>query len=346
MVRAALALMAVGAAFLVGAIILYLAGVNPATAYYWLFYGAFSATSFIETLVRATPLLLVSLGLAIAFTARIWNIGAEGQLYIGAILTAITGLFIQNIPQPLAIPMLLMIAGVGGAAWAMLPAILKAYYGINEIITTLMLNYVAIYIVSYLLHNPFRDPISLFPETATLPEQLWMPIILPGTRLHLGTILAFSTIPIVYLILKRTAFGMKLEILGSGRRTAEYARINVARLIIKSMLVSGFLAGIAGGVEVLGIQHKMRLEISPSISPYGYTAIAVALLGYLNPILIAVTSIFLGGIINGSMTMHRMANVPVGMAGIIQALMIIFIMLGYYIEDRFASKLLERLKLW
>ncbi|MCS7126580.1 MAG: ABC transporter permease [Aigarchaeota archaeon] len=336
--------MAIGIAFLVGSAILLLAGVNPLVAYYWLFYGAFSATSLVETFVRATPLLLIGLGLAISFTARIWNIGAEGQFYIGATITAVLGLYTQSLPQPFTFFLLLAAAGVSGAAWALPPAILRAHYGINEIITTLMLNYIAIYTVSYLLHNPFRDPVSSFPETSTLPEQIWIPILVPGTRFHMGILLAFFTVPVIYFILRRTAFSMKLEILGSGRKTAEYAGINVTRLIIQSMLISGFLAGVAGGIEVLGIQHKMRLEISPSISPYGYTAIAVALLGYLNPVLIAATSIFLGGIINGSMTMHRMANVPVGMAGIIQAIMIIFIMLGYYLEEKFATKLLERLK--
>lgn len=344
MVRIILATMSVGAAFLLGAAILYLAGVDPPYAYYWLFQGAFSPTSIVETLVRATPLLFIGLGLAISFTARIWNIGAEGQFYIGATLTAILGIYLKDLPQPLLFMILATAAGVGGAAWALPSAILRAYYGVNEIITTLMLNYVAIYTVSYLLHNPFRDPVSLFPETMTLSENVRLPVIIPGTRLHLGIVLAFLTVPVVHFLLKKTAFGLKLEILGSGRKTAEYAGINVPKLVLKAMMISGFLAGVAGGVEVLGIQHKMRLEISPSISPYGYTGIAVALLGYLNPLLIAATSIFLGGIINGSMTMHRMALVPVGMAGIIQAVIIIFIMIGYYLEERFASRLLERLR--
>jgi len=338
--------MAIGIAFLLGALILTVAGADPVVAYYWLFYGAFSEASFSETLVRATPLLFISLGLAVTFTARVWNIGAEGQFYIGATFAAILGLHLKDVPHPFALIIILLASVAGGAAWAFLPAVLRAYYGINEIITTLMFNYIAIYTASYLLHNPFRDPASMFPETTTLPEQLWMPIVIPGTRLHAGILLAFISIPFLYFLLRKTAFGMKIEILGSSRRTAEYAGIDAVKLIIQSMLISGMFAGLAGGIEVLGIQHKMRLEISPSISPYGYTAIAVTLLGYLNPILVAATSIFLGGVINGSMTMHRMANVPVGMAGIFQALIIIFIMIGYYLEDKFASKLLERLKLW
>lgn len=299
-----------------------------------------------ETLVRATPLLLIGVGLAIVFKARIWNIGAEGQFYVGGITAAILGIMFKEVPAPLAFPIIILTAGLGGAAWALTPAILKAFYGINEVITTLMLNYIAIYLVSYLLHGPFRDPISMFPETETINPALWSPIIVQGTRIHIGILLAFIVVvPLAYFFLKRSTFGLKLDILGSSSRVAEYANINTTRLIVQAMLISGFLAGLAGGFEVLGIQHKMRLELSPPTSPYGYTGIAVALLGHLNPFLIALTSFFLGGIINGSMTMHRMAQIPVGMAGIIQALIIIFVLMSYFFEDKLSKKIMERLRL-
>ncbi|MCS7136640.1 MAG: ABC transporter permease [Nitrososphaerota archaeon] len=342
----ALALSTVGFAFLAGAIIISSIGKDPLEAFYWLFQGAFSPSAIPETFIRATPLLLISLGLAVVFTARVWNIGAEGQFYIGGMMTAILSIMFKDVPAPLALPVIILIAGLGGAFWALTPAILKTLYGINEVITTLMLNYVAIYLVSYLLHGPFRDPISMFPETETINPALWIPIVIQGTRLHLGVLLAFLVaVPLAYLFLKRAVFGLKLDILGSSPRTAQYANINTTRLIIQAMLISGFLAGLAGGFEVLGIQHKMRLDLSPSTSPYGYTGIAVALLGYLNPLLIALTSFFLGGIINGSMTMHRMAQVPVGMAGIIQALIIIFVLMSYFVEDKLSKKIMGRLKL-
>lgn len=333
--------MTIGIAFLLGAAIIVLAGRNPATAYYWMFRGAFFPSALPETLIRAAPLLLVSLGLAVAFTAKIWNIGAEGQLYIGGMLAAITGLMLKDLPAPLAMPLIFLVAGLGGAAWAFLPAFLRAKYEINEIITTLMLNYVAIYLVSYLLNNPFKDPLSQFPETQTLPEHLWAPILVPGTRLHLGVLIAFLFVPLVFLLLRRTGFGLKLEVLGANPKAAKYAGVPSALLIVQAMLVSGFLAGLAGGIEVLGVQHKMRLGISPPMSPYGFTGIAVALLGFLNPLLIALTSVFLGGVINGSMTMHRMAGIPVGMAGIIQALIIIFILASYFVEESLLQRVLR-----
>ena len=328
-------------------IIISSAGKDPLQAYYWLFQGAFSPSAIPETFIRATPLLLISIGLAVVFKARVWNIGAEGQFYIGGMLTAILGIMFEGVPAFLAFPTTLLIAGLGGALWALMPAILKAVYGINEVITTLMFNYVAIYLVSYLLHGPFRDPVSMFPETATINPALWAPIVMQGTRLHLGVLLAFLVAaPLAYFFLKKSAFGLKLDILGSSPKTAQYANINTTHLIIQAMLVSGFMAGLAGGFEVLGIQHKMRLELSPPTSPYGYTGIAVALLGYLNPLLITLTSFFLGGIINGSMTMHRMAQIPVGMAGIIQALIIVFVLMGYFVEDKLSRKIMERLRLW
>ena len=346
LIRAVLTLLTISFAFFAGMIIISSMGKDPLHAYYWLFQGAFSPSSIPETFIRATPLLLIGIGLAVVFRARIWNIGAEGQFYIGGMVASVLGIMFKDAGTSLAFPIIIFIAGLGGAIWALTPAILKALYGVNEVITTLMFNYIATYLVSYLLHGPFRDPISMFPETEMINPTLWAPIIVQGTRLHIGVLLAFViVVPLAYLFLKKSVFGLKLDILGSSPRTAEYANINSTRLIIQAMLISGFLAGLAGGFEVLGIQHKMRLELSPPTSPYGYTGIAVALLGHLNPLLIALTSFFLGGIINGSMTMHRMSQIPVGMAGIIQALIIIFVLISYFVEDKLSKKVMERLKL-
>lgn len=339
MLRVAISIIVIGAAFLVGAILITIAGSNPLIAYFWLFKGSFgSFSSLAETLIRTTPILLVSQGLAIAFTARLWNIGAEGQLYIGGMSAAALAIYISNWSPSIGIPVLLLISGLAGAAWAFLPAFLRAYYEINEILTTIMLNYIASYFVSYLLNGPFRDPVSLFPETQTIDTKLWLPLVVQGTRLHIGVLLAILIVtPFAFFFLSKTSIGVELAILGSNPEAARYSGLNSKKLIILSLLISGFLAGLAGGVEVLGIQHKMRLEISPG---YGFTGIAVALLGYLNPIGVLLASFFLGGIINGSTTMHRMALIPVGMAFIIQALIILFIMLGYYAEEKLIRRIL------
>jgi len=343
LIRMATSLFAVGLTLLVGAVFIVLAGSNPFTAYYWMYQGSLGGVSImVETLVRSTPILLVSQGLAVAFTAKLWNIGAEGQLYMGGMLASIAAIMLQGLPGYSAIPVILLLAGLAGAFWALIPALLKAYYEINEVFTTLMLNYVALYIVSYLLLGPFRDPVSQFPETQTISKELWLPIMLQGTRLHAGVLLTvFIATPVVYFILKKTVFGMRLAILGANPEAARYSGINIVKEIVLGLVFSGFLAGVAGGVEVLGIQHKMRMEISPG---YGYTGIAVALLGYLNPFGILLASLFMGGVMNGSTTMHRMARIPVGMAYLIQSLAILFIMVGYLIQERLAARLFERLE--
>ena len=343
LIRMATSLLAVGLTLLVGAVFIVLAGSDPFTAYYWMYQGSLGGVSImVETLVRSTPILLVSQGLAVAFTAKLWNIGAEGQLYMGGMLASIASIMLQGLPSYSAIPVILLLAGLAGGFWALIPALLKAYYEINEVFTTLMLNYVALYIVSYLLLGPFRDPVSQFPETQTISKELWLPIMLQGTRLHAGVLLTvFIATPVVYFVLKKTVFGMRLSILGANPEAARYSGINIVKQIVLSLVLSGFLAGVAGGVEVLGIQHKMRMEISPG---YGYTGIAVALLGYLNPFGILLASLFMGGVMNGSTTMHRMARIPVGMAYLIQSLAILFIMVGYLIQERLAARLFERLE--
>jgi len=342
--RFLLILTVIGSAFIIGAVIIALCGGNALLAFYWLFHGAFTPMLIPETLIRATPLLLISEGLVVAFSARMWNIGAEGQFYMGGVSAAIFCVVFKHVMLPLQ-PIALLFAGLSGALWALAPSILKVRYGINEIITALMLNYIAIYFVSYLLQGPFRDPISMFPETESIPIHLQIPVVASGTRLHLGVVFSFLVIvPIMYYFLEKTNYGLKIKILGANPKAAQYSKIHSGRIMIQSMLISGFLAGLAGGIEVLAVQHKMRLELSPSYCQYGYTGIAIALLSYLNPILTAFISIFIGGLINGSMTMHRMASIPVGMANIIQSLIMVFILIGYYVEDKLSWRVLERLK--
>lgn len=342
LIRMATSFFAVGLTLVVGAVFIVLAGSDPFTAYYWMYQGSLgSLPIMVETLVRSTPILLVSQGLAVAFTAKLWNIGAEGQMYMGGMLASIAAIMLQRLPGYSTLPVILLLGGLAGAFWALIPAVLKAYYKINEVFTTLILNYIALYLVSYLLLGPFRDPVSQFPETQTISKELWLPIVLQGTRLHAGVLLAvFIATPVVYFILKKTVFGVRLAILGANPEAARYSGINIVKEIVLSLVFSGFLAGVAGGVEVLGIQHKMRMEISPG---YGYTGIAVALLGYLNPVGILLASLFIGGVMNGSSTMHRMAHIPVGMAYLIQSLAILFIMVGYLIQEKLTARLFERL---
>jgi simple sugar transport system permease protein len=309
--------------------VLFLAtGANPILAYYYLFSGAFgSLNAIIETLVRMTPILLVSLGLAISFKCKVWNIGAEGQLYMGAMLGTIVAVSMGN--TFITLPLAIIAAIVGGMAWAAVPALMKTQLGINEVITTFLMNYVAIYFVQWLLSYPFRSSDSLFPESSKLPATAVLPILLPPTRLHLGIRIALVVVlPLVYFLMMKTTFGYKLKAVGENPEAARYGGINVKRTIFMALILSGALAGLAGFFEVAGIQFRMRNSLSPG---YGYTGIVVALLGANNPIGVALASLFMAGIFNGSSTMSRAMNQPQGIVDFIQGVLVIFVLGSEYI---------------
>ncbi|OYT51904.1 MAG: sugar ABC transporter permease [Desulfurococcales archaeon ex4484_204] len=309
------------------ALVMYLIGVDPIKGLRTLFYSSFGNAYYVtETLVRATPILMVSLGLMFAFSAGVWNIGAEGQLYIGGVAAAVTAISLGWLPPPIPLIVAWVAGGVAGALWAFPPAALKAKYGINEVFTTLMLNYVAIYFVSYLLHGPLMNPTTLFPETVTLPESSWLPRVVPGYRLHAGTIALFAVfVPLTYLVIKRTPVGFNLRLVGSNPELARSCGINIGRQVMLTLMLSGFFAGLSGANEVTGVVLKMRPDISPG---YGYMGIAVALLGRLNPVGIALASIFMAGVVNGSYTISMMLKIPIGIAQFTQGLLIVIITLG------------------
>jgi ABC-type uncharacterized transport system permease subunit len=297
-------------------------------AYYYIFYGAFGNVNLIiETLVRTTPIILVSLGLGITFKCRVWNIGAEGQLYMGAMVGTIAAVSLGNTPITLVVAILAAI--VGGMAWASVPALMKTRLGINEVITTFLMNYVAIYFVQWLLAFPFRSQDSLFPESSKLPDAAMLSMLFPPTRLHLGILLALLVVfPIVYFVMTKTTFGYKVKAVGENPDAARYGGINVKKIMFLALILSGALAGIAGFFEVSGIQYRMRASLSPG---YGYTGIVVALLGANNPIGIALSSVFMAAIFNGSTTMIRAMGQPQGIVDFIQGVLVIFVLGSEYI---------------
>lgn len=318
---------------LVTSLILIILNISPIQALSLMFYGGIgSIPNFLESLVSATPLIIVSLGLAISFTAGIWNIGAEGQIYMGGLVSAVTALYLRTLSPIIVIPLSIIAGSIAGLAWALIPAILKVYNNVNEVFTTLFMNYIALYLVSYLLLGPLRDPISGYPQTEILPEALRLPILLPGTRFHLGIIFAvFIITPLCYIFLNRVSTGLQLKLLGGSEEFATYAGVDKNRLIIIALLMSGFLSGLAGAIEILGVQYTMRITLSPG---WGYTGIAVALLGYLHPLGILLASIFFGIIYNGSFSFAALTATPIGLANIIQSLILIFTLTGYLIEKR------------
>ena len=313
------------ALLLVGALILVM-NVSPLKAYEAMWRGAFGTRNGLgETMVRTTPLLLAGLGVLVAFRCGIWNIGAEGQLYAGALGATLAGIFLPPMAKPLHL-LLVMVAGfLFGAAYGALPGIMRAYRGANEIVTTIMLNYLAIAAVSFLVNGPLRDSNQLLPQPQSFPvvDAARLPKILAGTRAHAGIFIALAMIVVVYILLWKTVPGFRIRIVGQNPTAARFAGINVKRYIVTAMAISGGLAGLAGMAEVSGVRGYLIPNLSPG---YGFTAIAVALLGGLHPVAAALAAFFFASLLVGADGLQRSVGVPSATVQIIQGLVLVFVM--------------------
>jgi simple sugar transport system permease protein len=307
--------------FLLTATLVLLVKANPLEAYYYFLVDPLSSrVSAIEVLVKATPLLLTGAAVTFAFAGGYWNIGAEGQLYAGAVAATAVGLQVHDLSAWLAIP--LMIAGgfLAGMLWALLPALMKIRLAIDEVVTTLLLNSVALFIVSFLLNGPWRDPISQWPQSPEIAAAAIFPKLIPRSRLHLGFILAVVVIIALWFILTRTAFGLRMRAVGLEPEAARFAGIKVERTMLISALVSGGIAGLAGVSEVAGIHYHLIDAISPG---YGYTGIIIATLGTLNAWGVALAALFVGLIDTGGQTVSRALGVPSYLGDVIQAALLL-----------------------
>jgi simple sugar transport system permease protein len=322
-------LLSVVLALVVGGLVLYAAGANPFDAYWQMVYGAFGTThGFSEVLVKATPLMLAGLGVMVAFRVGFWNIGAEGQLYMGAFAATLVVMQNWQLPGLGFLPTMIFAALVSGAIWALIPALLKVRLHTNEILTTLLLNYVAILFVSYLLFGAWRDPLTLnFPMTPRFPAAAQLPRFL-DTRLHWGFLLAVVLAVCFYFIIERTRWGFAITVVGENARAAAYAGIDVLRTIVIAVVISGGLAGLAGMVEVAGIQLRLVQGISPPNAPYGYTAIIVAWLGRRRPLGVGLVSILLGALYVGGEALQIGMKLPIAIVLVVQAMILLFILGG------------------
>lgn len=290
---------------------------DPLQTYYYFLIAPFTSTvSLIELLVKATPLLLTGSAVAFAFTAGYYNIGAEGQLIAGAIVGAGLGMALQGTTPGLAVP--LMIGGgiLGGVVWALVPALLKVRLKVDEVVTTLLMNTIIVFLVGYLLNGPWRDPISMWPQSPEIAPCAMFMRIIPRSRLHLGFILGIITILIIWYVIYRTSMGLKMRAVGLGFEAARFAGIDVNRTILVAALVSGGIAGLAGVGEVAGIHFHLIEGLSSNL---GYTGIIVATLGALNPFGVLIAALFLGLIDTGALTVSRALGVPVYLGHIVEA---------------------------
>ncbi len=315
-------IIAVLSALLVGAIVLLATGHSPIEAYGAMLVGAFGDIYGIgQTLTQATPIIFTALAFLFSFKCGLFNIGAEGQLLIGGFFAALIGISITGLPIFVHLPLALIAGAAGGAFWGLIPAVLKAKLGANEVITTLMLSYVALYVTSYMVNYPFKA-IGMVPQTIPIAPAAELPGILPPTQLSASFILALLAAGIVVYFLERTIFGYEIRAIGLNIKAAESGGIDVKKGVILALVISGALAGLGGAGEILGVHHRYIDGFSPG---YGWDGLAVALIGGLNPLGAVFAAIFFGALRSGGQAMSRSTGVPLDIIFILQALVVLFI---------------------
>jgi simple sugar transport system permease protein len=331
-VRPLLPVAAVVITFLLTATLVAMVDANPLEAYYYFLLDPLSSrVSTIEVLVKATPLLLTGAAVTFAFAGGYWNIGAEGQLYAGATAATAIGLQMHGVSPWIALPLIIAGSFLAGVLWALVPALMKVKLAIDEVVTTLLLNSVALFIVSALLNGPWRDPISQWPQSPEIAPAAIFPKLIPRSRLHLGFILALIVIALLWFVLTQTAFGLRMRAVGLGGNAARFAGINVERTMLISALVSGGIAGLAGASEIAGIHYHLIDSISPG---YGYTGIIVATMGTLSAWGVALAALFIGLIDTGAQSVSRALGVPVYLGDVIQATLLL-VTLGTLLLQRY-----------
>lgn len=314
--------LAVIAALAIGALILLVFGYNPLKAYSFMLEGIFgSRRNFSEVLIKTTPVIFTGIAVSVAYSCGVWNIGAEGQLYLGAISATYVGVYWADLPDPLMLPAVLLAGFIGGGLWAIIPGLLKVWVKANEVVVTIMLNYIALGITSYLVTGPMKEP-GYNPQTALIAEAARLPRIWEPTRLHLGFLLAIALAVLMTIILFRTPLGYAIRTVGSSPNAARFAGIPVNRTIVMAMLLSGGTAGLAGAVEIAGISRRLYALISPG---FGFDGIAVSLLVNNNPLGTILSGFLFGGLRAGSELMQMNAAIPSVLIEIIQGMTIAFV---------------------
>jgi ABC-type uncharacterized transport system permease subunit len=323
-------LLAIVTAIIIGGIVIAVVGGNPFAAYLGLAQGAFgSAKALSETAVWATPYIFAGLAVALAFKGGLFNIGAEGQLAVGAVVSALIGYALPewlhtSLPWFIHLPLTVGLGVLGGAIWGAIPGALKAYTGGHEVINTIMMNYIALNLTSFLLNGPMRDPnpLNLSAKTPDIAVSARIPPIFPGLRVHWGFVLALLMSVFIWWLLQKTTLGFEIRTVGANPDAAKYAGINVKWNIILTMGISGALAGLAGVIEVTALNYRHELGFSLG---YGFDAIAIALLGKNNPYGVVLAAILFGAMRNGGTRMQFLTQIPVDIISVIQALILLFV---------------------
>lgn len=310
--------LALGGTALLAMALAALAGGDPVQVVGLIAKGAAGSTfALLETLNRATPLIFTGLAVAVAFRARLWNIGAEAQLYLGAVMAVVLGTGALDWPTVALLPAMALAAMAAGAAALLVPTLLKTRFGVDEVVTTLLLNFVALLFVSYLLEGPLKDPMGLgWPKSAALVPEARLPRMAEGLRLHWGFGLALIAAALVWVLQTRTIWGFEMRAVGLNAKAARFAGMPVNAVLVRTAFLSGGLAALAGFSEVAGAKGNLTTDLSPG---FGYTGIIVAMLALLNPLGVVAAAIFVAGIFVGADSMSRAAGVPTYIADIVLA---------------------------
>ena len=338
---------AVLAAFAVGAAMIAALGAHPLTGYRALLEGAFGdLDALADTSLKAMPLLLVGTGICIAFRASVINIGGEGQMIAGAILSTFVALLFGDLPRPVLVPLVLVAGAVGGAIWGAIPGFLKAYSNVSEILSTIMLNIVAVQLMNFLLRDPIMDPAEKItgrsPQTERLSENAHLPILPGGTRLNLGVPVAVLVAILAYLLLWRTSLGYRLRAVGHSAPAARYAGIPVRRTIVAALTLSGAMCGIAGAILVFGSESHRFVTDGSSVGftgSAGFNGIVAALFGGLHPLWTIPASFLFGGLLLGANVMQRAVQVPAALIVALNGVVVVFVVSS----DRMRHLISERL---
>lgn len=326
--RITVVILAVMAVMLLGAIILWAIGADVVKTYLVILTEPLkNKIGVTEVLLRMIPLTIIALGITVAYRSGIINIGAEGQMAIGILATTAIALVFPNLPRSVLIPFAMLAGAVGGAAWGFIPGFLKAKLEVSELLSTVMLNYIAAQLYTFFLRGPMLDPAEITmgsgtPQSMRLTRNLDLTRLIPGTRLHTGIFIALGLAVIMYILLWKTSFGFKMRAAGASERAARYSGINVPKYLIISMMISGAFAGIAGSIEIAGV-HRRAIE--GVTSGYGFSGIVVALFGGLHPAGILPAAFFFGLLLYGADMTQRLVGVPANMVQVLQGIIILVI---------------------
>lgn len=327
-VKIALPASAMLLALLIGALLLLPLNANPIEAYTAMVRGVFGSTfGFTQSLVKATPLLLVGLGICIAFRAKVINIGGEGQIIAGALMVTWFSLQFRHWPGWMLIPSTLLLGFLAGAFWGFIPGLLKARLQVNEILSTVMMNAIGLQLMNFLIRGPLMDPEGVrlgtyLPQSEQLPQQVWLSRLVPQTLLHSGLLIALVLAVAVYVFLWRTTIGYRIRAVGYNPDAARYAGINVPFYQALSLTLAGGFAGLAGAVEVIGVQHRLMEGIT---SGYGFSGIVAALFGGLHPLGTVPASWLFGTLLVGADMMQRAVQVPSALIDTLLGLIVLFV---------------------